>query len=118
MSNDVIELGAIAENVLAVAASAAKGAEIFATAQRNRSANVRFAKNEMTTSGAFDEVTVGVSVALGQRHAATSTNQTDAASLKALVERAVSMARLSPSTPRACRCSGRSSTRRRSRRST
>ncbi|HSO39218.1 MAG TPA: TldD/PmbA family protein [Labilithrix sp.] len=99
MSNDVIELGAIAENVLAVAASAAKGAEIFATAQRNRSANVRFAKNEMTTSGEFDEVTVGVSVALGQRHAATSTNQTDAASLKALVERAVSMARLSPVDP-------------------
>ena len=45
MSNDVIELGAIAENLLAIATTQAKGAEIFATASRNRSANVRFAKN-------------------------------------------------------------------------
>ena len=99
MSNDVIELGAIAENLLAIATTQAKGAEIFATASRSRSANVRFAKNEMTTSGEYDEVTVGVSIALGQRHAATSTNQTDPASLKALVERAVTMAKLAPLDP-------------------
>jgi predicted Zn-dependent protease len=99
VSDQVIELGAVAENVIAVAAQAAKGAEVASSVQRTRSGNVRFAKNEMTTSGEYDEVTVGVSVALGKRHAWTSTNQTDAASLKALVERAVTMAKLSPEDP-------------------
>jgi predicted Zn-dependent protease len=99
MSDAVIELGAVAENVLAIAGQAAKGAEVFASVQRSRSANVRFAKNEMTTSGEYDEVTVGVSIALGKRHASTSTNQTDPTSVKALIDRAVSMARLSPEDP-------------------
>jgi predicted Zn-dependent protease len=99
VSDIVIELGSVAENVLAVASQVAKGAEVFTNVQRTRSANVRFAKNEMTTSGEYDEVTVGVSIALGKRHAGTSTNQTDPASLKALVERAVTMARLSPEDP-------------------
>ncbi len=99
MSNDVIELGAIAENLLSIATTQAKGAEVFATAYRSRCANVRFAKNEITTSGEYDEVTASVSIALGQRHAATSTNQTDPASLKALVERALAMAKLAPADP-------------------
>ena len=87
------------ESVLAVASDLAKGAEVRVDVDRTRSANVRFAKNEMTTSGEYDEVTVAVSVALGKRQAWTSTNQTDAASLKSLVERAVAMARLAPEDP-------------------
>ena len=99
MSDAVVELGAVAENVLAVAGQVAKDAAVFSTASRSRAANVRFAKNEMTTSGAYDEVTVSVSIALGRRRAWTSTNQTDPASMKAMVERAVAMARLSPEDP-------------------
>jgi predicted Zn-dependent protease len=89
----------VAARVLSVAAGIAKGAEVRTDVDRTRSANVRFAKNEMTTSGEYDEVSVSVTVAFGKRQAWTSTNQTDPASLKAMVERAVAMARLAPEDP-------------------
>jgi len=99
VSGDSPDLDDVAKSVLAVASDLAKGADVRVDMDRTRSANVRFAKNEMTTSGEFDEVTVAVSIALGKRQAWTSTNQTDTASLKSLVERAVSMARLAPEDP-------------------
>ncbi len=93
------DLDAVSRKLLTIASDAAKGADIRVDTERTRSANVRFAKNEMTTSGEYDEVTVAVSIALGKRQAWTSTNQTDPASLKSLVERAVAMARLAPEDP-------------------
>jgi predicted Zn-dependent protease len=89
----------VAQSVLATAQSVAKGAEVRTDVDRTRAANVRFARNEMTTSGEYEEITVSVSVALGKRQAWTSTNQTDPASIKAMVERAVTMARLAPEDP-------------------
>ena len=89
----------VARNVLAVASELAQGADVRVDIDRTRSANVRFAKNEMTTSGEYDEITVAVAIALGKRQAWTSTNQTDTASLRSLVQRAVSMARLAPEDP-------------------
>jgi len=94
-----IPVEVVASNVIDIAQSVAKGAEVRTEVRRTRSANVRFAKNEMTTSGEYDEMTVSVSIALGRRHAYTTSNQTDQASVKALVERAVTMARLSPEDP-------------------
>lgn len=93
------DLGEVAASVLAAAGELAKGAEVRAGVDRTRSANVRFAKNEMTTSGEYDEITVSVAVALGKRQAWTSTNQTDPASVRSLVERAVTMAKLAPEDP-------------------
>lgn len=92
-------LDEVAQSVLAAARTAAKGAEARADVQRAAEANVRFAKNEMTTGGESDEMTVSVLIALGRRRAWTSTNQTDPASVKALVERAVAMAKLAPEDP-------------------
>lgn len=92
-------LDEVAKRVLAAASGAPKGAEVRVDVQRTRAANVRFAKNEITTSGEYDEVTVSVLIALGRRQAWTTTNQTDPASVKALVERAVTMARLAPEDP-------------------
>lgn len=89
----------VAQAVVAVATSAAKGAEVRVDVRRARAANVRFAKNEITTSGEYDEITVSVLVAIGRRQAWTTTNQTDPASVKALVERALTMARLAPEDP-------------------
>lgn len=94
-----IPVEVVATNVINIAQSVAKGAEVRTEVRRTRSANVRFAKNAMTTSGEYDEMTVSVSIALGRRHAYTTSNQTDQASLKTLVERAVTMARLSPEDP-------------------
>jgi predicted Zn-dependent protease len=93
------KLEQVARGVLDIAKQHAKDAGVRVNVERMRSANVRFAKNEMTTSGEYDEITVSVVVTLGKRQAWTQTNQTDAASVKALVERAVTMARLSPEDP-------------------
>ena len=99
MSAPEPSLGDVARSVLAVASELAQGADVRVDIDRTRSANVRFAKNEMTTSGEYDEITVAVAIALGKRQAWTSTNQTDTASLRSLVQRAVSMARLAPEDP-------------------
>jgi predicted Zn-dependent protease len=95
----VTTLDEVAASVIQEAGAAAKGADVRADVRRTRSANVRFAKNEMTTSGESDEMTVSVAIALGKRQAWTSTNQTDRTSIKALVERALAMAKLAPEDP-------------------
>lgn len=74
-------------------------AEVQIDVIRHAAANVRFARNESTTSGESDEMTVAISVALGQRHAATSINQTDDKSIAAVASRALAMAKLSPEDP-------------------
>ena len=56
-----VELEQIASDVRAAARAIAKDAEVRVDVERLRSANVRFAKNEMTTSGEFDEVIIAVS---------------------------------------------------------
>jgi predicted Zn-dependent protease len=66
-----------------------------------RSANTRFARNEVTTSGEADETDLTLYVALGKRHAEATTNQTDPASLDALAARAVALARIAPEDPEA-----------------
>jgi predicted Zn-dependent protease len=75
------------------------GAEVKIDVVRRAAANVRFARNEATTSGESDEMSVAVWVALGQRHASTSVNQTDDKSLASLAARALAMAKLSPEDP-------------------
>lgn len=90
----------LADRAIAIAMQKTpKGGEVRVDVHRAAEANVRFAKNEMTTSGELDETTVGISVALGTRQAWTSTNQIDDASIGAAVERALTMARLSPEDP-------------------
>ncbi len=66
-----------------------------------RSANTRFARNEVTTSGESDESEVSLYVALGKRHATARSNQLDPASLSALAARAASLARVAPEDPEA-----------------
>ncbi len=64
-----------------------------------RDGNTRFAAGEITTAGDTDITDVSLMVTLGQRHAAASTSQTDAASLSSLVDRALAMAKLAPEDP-------------------
>jgi predicted Zn-dependent protease len=98
------ELQGIASRALALVVETAKkdgraNAEAKVDVRRRASANVRFARNEATTSGESDETTVSVSLALGQRHASSSVNQADDASLKALADRVLAMAKLAPEDP-------------------
>ncbi len=98
------EIGPLAARALAVAEEVAKkdgrtAAEVKVDVYRNANAHVRFARNEPTTSGESDETTVAVWIGLGQRHASTSINQTDAGSLAAVAARALAMAKLAPEDP-------------------
>jgi len=96
-------LSELAARALSIVTDVAKNdgqkAEIHIDVVRTGSANVRFARNEMTTSGSSDESTVNVTISVGQKHASTSINQTDDASLKAVALRALTMAKLSPDDP-------------------
>jgi predicted Zn-dependent protease len=58
--------------------------------------HLRFAANAFTTSGARENVSVGVTVWIGNKRGAASTNEIDDESLKATVALAEQLARLSP----------------------
>lgn len=58
--------------------------------------HLRFASNAFTTSGARENVTVGVTVWIGNKRGAASTNEIDDESLKATVALAEQLARISP----------------------
>ena len=58
--------------------------------------HLRFAQNAFTTSGARENVTVGVTVWIGNKRGAASTNEIDDESLKATVAQAEQLARISP----------------------
>ncbi len=98
------DLTAIAARAFEIARDVARRdgrpeAELTIDVRRTGEANVRFARNEPTTSGESDETHVSVRVALGQRHATSSTNQAADRSLAALAARALAMAKLSPEDP-------------------
>jgi predicted Zn-dependent protease len=91
----------IADRALGVARGVrgAEGADVLVQVRRGASANVRFAKNALTTSGSFEDTTVSLWIALGKRHAWATSNQVDDKSLRALAERGVAMAKLAPEDP-------------------
>jgi predicted Zn-dependent protease len=61
--------------------------------------NVRFARNDISTSGIVDDVQLGVEVAFGKRVGTASINQFDDASLERVVRRAEDLAKLAPENP-------------------
>ncbi|MFO0742819.1 MAG: TldD/PmbA family protein [Labilithrix sp.] len=77
----------------------AGAADVRVDVYRNASANVRFARNEPTTSGESDEISVSCWVGFGMRHASSSINQIDEASIRGVAQRALAMAKLSPEDP-------------------
>lgn len=58
--------------------------------------HLRFAANTFTTSGSSEDLSVGVTVWIDRRKGSASANQADDASLRAVVEQAEQMARISP----------------------
>lgn len=95
-----LDLEALADRALGIArAVAGPRAEVKVDIYRTAAANVRFARNAITTSGSSDEIGVGIWMKLGKRHAAASANQTTDDAVKALAERALTMAKLSPEDP-------------------
>jgi predicted Zn-dependent protease len=89
------------EVYLDAAKKAAPDCEVLVRVSTERSANARFAENEITSCGDADETVLTVLVKRGNRHAQATTNQTDDASVRALAERVNRMARLAPEDPEA-----------------
>jgi predicted Zn-dependent protease len=82
-----------------VAAGKKLGGEVHATVSSERNANTRFARNEITSAGDTDDMTVSVTVAHGKRQASASTNQLAPEQLIRAVEQASRLAKLSPEDP-------------------
>ncbi len=73
--------------------------ECTATLDGGKKGNVRFARNDISTSGLVDDVELGVEVAFDKRSGAATINQFDEASLERCVRRAEELARLAPANP-------------------
>ncbi len=61
--------------------------------------NIRFALNNVSTSGIVDNIELAVQVAFGKRVGIATINQFDAASVERVVRRAEDLARLAPENP-------------------
>lgn len=73
--------------------------EISAQIAGGITGNVRFARNDISTSGIVDNSELGVQVAFGKRVGTATINQFDDASLERVVRRAEDLARLAPENP-------------------
>ncbi|MGH9373419.1 MAG: TldD/PmbA family protein [Vicinamibacterales bacterium] len=79
--------------------STAEAAEV--SLEANRVANLRYAHNEVSTSGDVTNLTVTIRSVFGKRSGSSSINQIDDASLERVVRRSEETARLAPEDPEA-----------------
>jgi predicted Zn-dependent protease len=75
--------------------------ETSVTISNAREGNLRYAHNEVSTSGDVTNLTVGVRTAFGKRSGSASTNQVDDASLRRVVAQAEETARFAREDPEA-----------------
>jgi len=76
-----------------------KADECFVSLNGGRDANIRFARNEVTTSGDIEDTTLSVRCSFGKRSGAASVNQFDDATLDRCVRQAEETARFAPEDP-------------------
>lgn len=76
-----------------------KADECTATLVGSNDGNVRFALNDVSTSGVVDDTNLLVQVAFGKRVGTATINRFDDASLERVVRRAEELARLAPENP-------------------
>jgi predicted Zn-dependent protease len=89
------EAKAILEKVIALSS----GDETIAQLGGGIGGNVRFARNDISTSGIVDQAELAVQVAFGKKVGTATINQFDDASLERVVRRAESLAKLAPENP-------------------
>jgi predicted Zn-dependent protease len=76
-----------------------KADEITAILAGTNTGNIRFALNNVSTSGAVLDTSLAVTVAFGKRVGTTTINEFDDAALERVVRRAEELARLAPENP-------------------
>ncbi|MGE5180881.1 MAG: TldD/PmbA family protein [Acidobacteriota bacterium] len=86
------------ERVLALVGTT-KGVDAIATMYSERTGNTRFARNEITSSGDVERLTLSVTAQMAKRSATASTNQLDDRALDDLVTRVLHMVKLAPENP-------------------
>ena len=70
--------------------------ECNASLNGTNTGNIRFALNNVSTSGIVSDITLAVTVAFGKRQGTATGNEFDDASLERVVRRAEELARLAP----------------------
>ncbi len=86
---------AILEKVIALC----KADECTASLNGSTRGNIRFALNDVSTSGIIDDTELGVQVAFGKRVGIATINEFDDAALERVVRRAEDLAKLAPENP-------------------
>ena len=89
------EAKAILDKVIALS----KADECTASLSGGSSGNIRFALNDVSTSGIVDDVQLAVQSSFGKRTGTATINEFDDASLERVVRRAEDLARLAPENP-------------------
>jgi len=89
------EARGIAEKVLALT----KADDCTVNLSGGPKANIRFARNEVTTSGTTDDMSLSVEASFGNKTGRSTVNQLDEGSLKRVVQSAEDIARISPEDP-------------------
>ena len=88
-----------AEEIMNKLKSFSKADDVSANIFSGYQTDVRFAANQMSTSGAVMTAGLGVQSTIGKKHAVATTNDFSDESLKAVVEKSEALARLSPDDP-------------------
>ena len=88
-----------AKAILDKAIALSKADECTAQLDGSVEGNIRFALNNVSTSGIVDNTTLAVQVAFGKRVGTATINEFDDASLERVVRRAEDLARLAPENP-------------------
>lgn len=96
------EARSILQKVLALS----RADECEATLGGGRSANLRFARNAVSTSGASERLNLSVTCSFGLRSGSATINEFDDASLARVVRTAEELARLSPENPESVKLPG------------
>jgi predicted Zn-dependent protease len=85
----------ICERVMAMS----RADECIVSISGQRTGNIRYARNNVSTAGLIEDVVLGVQVAFGKRQGAATLNEFDDKSLEKAVRRAEDLARLAPENP-------------------
>src|SRR5688572_1968915 len=88
-----------AKAILGKVINLSKADETTATLAGSRDGNIRFALNNVSTSGIVDDADLAVQVAFGKRVGVATINEFDDAALERVVRRAEDLARLAPENP-------------------
>jgi predicted Zn-dependent protease len=99
MPPDAIMSRERAEEIIKKVASFSKADEVSANLFSGYQTDVRFAANQMSTSGAVLVGGIGVQSTIGKKHAVATTNDLSDESLKAVVAKSEALAKLSPDDP-------------------